>query len=151
MSIKFKHTQIAMPQSPNYGKWYAKMVPTGTITSKQLAEEVSHASTVTQSDMLAVLWSIAEVIRRHLLNSEIVHVDGLGSLRVGFRARAKDSPDDVVADDIHGLRIVMTPERTFQQTGVSHKQGRTGHYTGELIRGVELANINAPTETKSYR
>ena len=61
MSIKFKPTQIAMPQSPNYGKWYAKMVPTGTITSKQLAEEVSHASTVTQSDMLAVLWSIAEV------------------------------------------------------------------------------------------
>ena len=127
------------------------MEPTNTITSKQLAEEVSHASTVTQSDMLAGLWSIAEVIRRHLLNSEIVHVDGLGSLRVGFRARAKDSPNDVVADDIHGLRIGLAPERTFQQPGGSHKQGRPGQYPEEPIRGVELANINAPTETKSYR
>ena len=61
MSVKFKPTQIAMPLSANYGRWYAKMVPTATVTSRQLAD----------------------AIRRHLLNSEIVHVDGLGSLRIG--------------------------------------------------------------------
>ena len=33
MSVKFKPTQIAMPLSANYGRWYAKMVPTGTVTS----------------------------------------------------------------------------------------------------------------------
>ena len=26
MSVKFKPTQIAMPLSANYGRWYAKMV-----------------------------------------------------------------------------------------------------------------------------
>ena len=30
MSVKFKPTQIAMPLSANYGRWYAKMVPTAT-------------------------------------------------------------------------------------------------------------------------
>ena len=33
MSVKFKPTQIAMPLSANYGRWYAKMVPTGAVTS----------------------------------------------------------------------------------------------------------------------
>ena len=151
MSVKFKPAQIAMPASPNYGRWYAKMVPTATVSSQQLAEEVAHSSTVTQADMLAVLWSLAEAIRRHLLNSEIVHVDGLGSLRIGFRAKAKDTPRDVSADDIHGLRVVMTPERKFQQTGLGHGGGRKGYYTGELIRGVELASVDTPLEKKSYR
>ena len=45
MSVKFKPTQIAMPLSANYGRWYAKMVPTATVTSRQLAEEVAHSST----------------------------------------------------------------------------------------------------------
>ncbi len=147
MSIKFRATRIGILSSPNLGKWYAKMVPIGTITSEQLAEEVSHMSTVTRSDMLAVLWSLAEVIRRHLLNSEIVHVDGLGSFRVGFRSRA----EDVSADDIYGLRVVMTPERKFQQTGVTERNGRTGYFTGELIRGVELSSVNAPTIKQTYR
>ena len=151
MSVKFKPTQIAMSLSANYGRWYAKMVPTATVTSRQLAEEVAHSSTVTQADMLAVLWSLSDAIRRHLLNSEIVHVDGLGSLRIGFRARAQDRPEDVSADDIHGLRIVMTPERTFQHTGTGPGGGRKGHYTGELIRGVELASIDTPLEKKSFR
>lgn len=151
MSIKYKPTQIAMPLSPNYGKWYAKMVPTATITSRELAREVAHSSTVTEADMLAVLWSLSEAIRRHLLNSEIVHVDGLGSLRVGFRSRAKPTPDDVSADDIYGLRIVMTPERKFTQTGQGRTGGRTGHYTGELIRGLELASISRPLDKKKFR
>ena len=38
MSVKFKPTQIAMPLSANYGRWYAKMVPTATVTSRQLAD-----------------------------------------------------------------------------------------------------------------
>ena len=33
MSVKFKPIQIAMPLSANYGRWYAKMVPTATVTS----------------------------------------------------------------------------------------------------------------------
>ena len=37
MSVKFKPTQIAMPLSANYGRWYAKMVPTATVTSRQLS------------------------------------------------------------------------------------------------------------------
>lgn len=151
MSIKFRATRLSMPLSHNYGKWYAKMVPIGNITSEQLAEEVSHLSTVTRSDMLAVLWSLAAVIRRHLLNSEIVHVDGLGSFRIGFRSRAKDRPEDVTADDIYGLRVVMTPDRKFQQTGVTERNGRTGYFTGELIRGAELSSVNAPTIKQAYR
>ena len=151
MSIKFRATRLGMPLSHNYGKWYAKMVPIGNITSEQLAEEVSHLSTVTRSDMLAVLWSLAAVIRRHLLNSEIVHVDGLGSFRIGFRSRAKDRAEDVTADDIYGLRVVMTPDRKFQQTGVTERNGRTGYFTGELIRGAELSSVNAPTIKQTYR
>ena len=33
MSVKFKPTQIAMPLSANYGRWYAKMVPAGANTA----------------------------------------------------------------------------------------------------------------------
>ena len=33
MIVKFKPTQIAMSLSANYARWYAKMVPTATVTS----------------------------------------------------------------------------------------------------------------------
>ena len=74
MSVKFKPTQIAMPLSANYGRWYAKMMPTGTVTSHQLADEIAHSTTATYADTLAVLNELSVVLRMHLLNSDRVEI-----------------------------------------------------------------------------
>ena len=94
MSVKFKPTQIAMPLSANYGRWYAKMVPSATVTSHQLAEEVAHSSTVTQADMLAVFNELSVVLRKHLLNSDRVEIDGIGAFKVGLCTAAANTAAD---------------------------------------------------------
>jgi hypothetical protein len=38
MSVKFKPTQIAMPLSANYGRWYAKAVTLNNVTTKELTD-----------------------------------------------------------------------------------------------------------------
>ena len=79
MSVKFKPTQIAMPLSANYGRWYAKMVPTATVT---------------QADMLAVLNELSVVLRKHLLNSDRVEIDGIGAFKVGLCTAAANTAAD---------------------------------------------------------
>ncbi len=47
MSIRFKKQQIKMKNSKSFGKWYGRAVSMGHITMKNLAEEISHSTTVT--------------------------------------------------------------------------------------------------------
>ena len=134
------------------GKWYAKMVPIGTITSEQLAEEVSHMSTVTRSDMLAVLWSLAEVIRRHLLNSDRVEIDGIGAFKVGISTVAAATSADFGAQNVKGYRINYQPFKRFVPNGqVTDKNRRAGSFVKYLLEGVTVqeAPKNLVTDTKT--
>ena len=47
MSIRYKVVQCHLKDSVINGKWYGKAVSLGTVTTRQLAEEISHSTTVT--------------------------------------------------------------------------------------------------------
>ena len=44
MSIRYKVVQSHLKDSVSYGKWYGKAVSLGTVTTRQLAEEISHSN-----------------------------------------------------------------------------------------------------------
>lgn len=136
MSIRYRKIQNKIDSSVGYNKWYGRAVVLGTVSTKDLAEELSHSTTLTRADIMAVLAELSEAMRRHLLGSQQVSLDGLGSFRVGLVCKSADTESEFTANNIKGYRIVYRPESQFTATGVNSKGHRTGFYTKTLLQGV---------------
>ena len=87
MSVRFKKVQNKMSGSENFGKWYGRAIMLDTISTKELADEISHASTVTYADVMAVLAEMQHAIKNHLQNSHKVALEGLGVLGVAMQTK----------------------------------------------------------------
>lgn len=141
MSIKFIPCQIKIPESKAYGKWFAKMVSIGRITTEQLAEELSHNSSVTHADILAVLYSLAPAIRQHLLQSETVHLEGLGTLRVSLRSHMVDDEMSVNEKLIYNYKIIFNSDITLNHVRFGEESKHKGFYTKNLIDGIRVSHL----------
>lgn len=137
MPVLYRKVQNKMSGSENYGKWYLQAVPHTDITTKDLANEISHATTVTYADILAVLIELSVAIRNHLLNSDTIHLEGLGTFRTGIRSKIAATRKEATANNIKATRILFRPESTFVPNGeVSEKGHRKGVYVKDLLQGI---------------
>ena len=88
MSVRYRKVQEKREGNKNYGKWYGRAVHLNNVSTKELAEEIAHSTTATYADTLAVLNELSVALRRHLLNSDRVEIEGLGAFKVGIRTVA---------------------------------------------------------------
>ena len=133
MSVFYRLHQDQSVGTKRSGKWYARMVPTGVINTRQLAEIIQRNCTVTKSDVMAVLEELVETMRDQMQDSKRIKLDGFGSFKIGIQCRgARSAKAFTVSDNIEGLRVVFTPERTTDQTGNRTKQFLQGAHCEEL-------------------
>ena len=85
MSIRYKVVQCHLKDSSLDGKRFGKAVSLGTVTTRQLAEEFSHSTAVTRSDIVAVLIELFNVLMAYLLNPMAVRLGEAGSFSTGFK------------------------------------------------------------------
>ena len=115
------------------GKWYARMVPTSCINTRQLAEIIQRNCTVKKSDVMAVLEELVETMRDQLQDSKRVKLDGFGSFKIGINCKgARSAKAFTVNDNIEDLHVVFTPERTTDNAGNRVKQFLQGARCEEL-------------------
>lgn len=144
MSVRYRKTQNKIEGSKTFEQWYGRAVVLDTVTTKQLAEEISHSTTITQADIMAVFTELATVLPKHLLNSQKVTLDGIGSFRVGIKCKPAEKKEDFGANNITGFRIVYQPETYFTPTGVNAKGNRTGFRTKTLLQGATAQEMPEP-------
>ena len=133
MSVFYRLHQDQSVGTKRSGKWYARMVPTGVINTRQLAEIIQRNCTVKKSDVMAVLEELVETMRDQMQDSKRIKLDGFGSFKIGIQCRgARSAKAFTVSDNIEGLRVVFTPERTTDQTGNRTKQFLQGAKCEEL-------------------
>lgn len=138
MSIRFKTFQCKLKDSKANGKWFGRAMSMGTVNTRTLAEEISHSTTVTRSDVAAVLIELFNAMSRHLLNSQTVVLDEIGSFRVAFKSTPADTEKDFTANNIKNYHIVYRPVTTFVPNGkIGNKGHRQGCYVKTLLNGVE--------------
>lgn len=142
MSIRYRKVQNKNKKSAAYGKWYGKAVILDTIKTKDLAQEISHSTTVTYADVLAVLAETTEAMKRHLQNSHKVVLDGLGSFKVGVKSIGADTREHFDGKQIVGYRIVYTPERFFSASGTNEEGKPTGVYVKNLLEGITVKELS---------
>lgn len=96
-------------------KYYPQAVTSGKpITTKLVAERLAKISTVSYADVLAVLAELAGVMADYMALGKTVKLDGLGTFYYTISASGNgvDTPEEVNADLITGVRVRFIPEAT---------------------------------------
>ena len=152
MSVRYRKVQEKREGNKNYGKWYGRAIVLNNVTTKELAEEIAHSTTATYADTLAVLNELSVALRRHLLNSDRVEIEGIGAFKVGIRTAPANTSADFGAQNVKSYRINYQPFKRFVPNGqVTEQNRRAGNFVMNLLEGVTVqeAPKNFVTDTKT--
>ena len=152
MSVRYRKVQEKREGNKNYGKWYGRAVVLNNVTTKELAEEIAHSTTATYADTLAVLNELSVALRRHLLNSDRVEIEGIGAFKVGISTAPANTSADFGAQNVKSYRINYQPFKRFVPNGqVTDNNRRAGNFVMNLLEGVTVqeAPKNFVTDTKT--
>ena len=147
MAVNFKIYQSNRKGGTN-GKFYARAAHRETINTKDLAEVMQNNSTVKRSDIVAVLTELSEVLRQELQRSNKVHIDGIGTFKVGIHSKgAKTAKEFNATDNIVGSRILFMPETTIDANGNRVKALLAGLKVKEAASYESLKSKESETQT----
>jgi len=107
MSILYEIKERKNPQKPSAAaKFYPNVVRINTITTRQLAKEISQSSSMSYADVLGVFAAASEVIANHLLNSNAIRLNDLGIISTSLRGSGAESAESFNAKEhIDGVKI----------------------------------------------
>lgn len=93
---------------------YARPVLSGRAENKDIIKELSDSTTLTATDIEAVLTGLRERLVYHLRNGELVTLNGIGSFRVRIKSQqAADSDGHVKMEDLHVSGVQFKPSQEF--------------------------------------
>lgn len=102
------------------GKWYPKSVLVGSaITTEQVAKRVAAESTVSPTDVRAVLTALGGVMGDYMAQGRSVKLDGIGSFyfTAATNNNGVDTEKEVTAALINGVRVRFISETRFRGGG----------------------------------
>lgn len=137
MSVLIRLKEEKREKSMNKGKFYGLRISRGVKDTSDLCVEVEKMCTCTKSDVKAVIDSLLSVIKKELLNSNIVKIDGLGSFKLGIKTIPADEATKFsAATNIVDYRVNFMPARHQVKTGVNAKKHATHKTIINMCEGV---------------
>ena len=85
------------------------------ITTKELAEYINFACSVTESDIAAVLQALGKCVCDELLDGNRVEIDNIGTFSLSLTCGRKKLEDRVTKNDIRVKNILFTPCTEMKQ------------------------------------
>ena len=133
MAVKYKLYQNQREGSRTQGKWYARASydDSDKVTTNELCRQISHATTLTPTDVKACVASFLYYINENLRNGKKVKLDTFGQFKVGMKTSPADSAKDFKASsNVKGLRVIFTPASSEDSTATNRVKG--------LLEGVKV-------------
>lgn len=127
------------------GVYYPQAVTVGKpVETKEVAEKLALISTVSKSDVAAVLGDLAGVLAELMKQGKSVRLAGLGTFRLTLDTRGvKEEKDFDFQKQVKAVRVQFTPEREGAVT-----RGATA--TRSLVpQGIEWIPLNAAASSSS--
>lgn len=91
-------------------KFYAQAKSRGELTFRKLSKEIAEGSTtVSDTDVMAVLNDLIKVLRRHLENGEIVRFGDFGSFQISFSSDGSETIEKFHSSMIKNPRVAFRP------------------------------------------
>ncbi len=91
-------------------KFYATSKSSGELTFRKLSKEIAEGSTtVSDTDVLAVLNDLIKVLNRHLSEGRIVRFGSFGSFQISLSSEGAESPEKFNSSLIKNTKVVFRP------------------------------------------
>ena len=105
------------------GKWIPVSKTVSTYDAKRLAKDIEKESTVSYTDVMAVLSAIPNVMTRYLAEGHSVKLDGIGSFFLTFECKKTgvDTPEEVSMDQVTNIKVQFRPA---MKGGVGSQKGK---------------------------
>lgn len=116
----YKETQDHTPDKNGNKLWRPVVVRTGkVIDARELSKLISTATTLTASEILAVLLALPEFMNIYLGEGHTIRLDGLGTFNVYGNSRGNGvvNKEDVSPSQFNTLTCHFNPEYTITATG----------------------------------
>ena len=93
------------------GKWIPRPKTVSCYDAKRLAKDIEKESTVSQTDVMAVLNAIPKVMTRYLAEGHSVKLDGIGSFFLNFECKKTgvDTAEEVSMDQVTNIKVQFRP------------------------------------------
>ena len=85
------------------------VVSSRVVTTREMADDINHASSVTQSDVAAVLQAVGQRIAEALLDGNRIEIDHVGTFSLTLTCGNKRKEDYITSKDISVSRISFSP------------------------------------------
>lgn len=123
------------------GVYYPRAVVQGKpVETETIAKDLAKISTVSNSDVQAVLGDIAGVMHTRMAQGKSVHIKGLGYFRYVLDTMGVDSLEDFDFEkQVKAVRVEFIPERTRLANGT---------YTRALVDSDQLEWIELSPDTE---
>ena len=109
--MKYIIKKETKPTLSTFGKYKAVASHWQTIETSQLLKEVCENNPVSEGTVTAVIWKLAQVIKRHLREGDKVRLDEFGLLKLEIESDKVDSPKQFKPKKhIRGVRLHFIPE-----------------------------------------
>ena len=104
-------------------KWIPVAKSVSCYDAKRLAKDIEKESTVSQTDVMAVLNAIPNVMSRYLAEGHSVKLDGIGSFFLTFECKKTgvDTPEEVSMDQVTNIKVQFRPT---MKAGVGSQKGK---------------------------
>ena len=105
------------------GKWIPRPKTVSCYDAKRLAKDIEKESTVSETDVIAVLNAIPKVMTRYLAEGHSVKLDGIGSFHLIFECKKTgvDKPEEVSIDQVTNIKVQFRPA---MKAGVGSQKGK---------------------------
>lgn len=113
--LYYKKSQSRLENKAGKRLWYTTIVAgRRVIDTKEIARELSKRSGHSEGEIIGLLHDLGQLIRNHVSEGDRVVLNGLGSFKIGVRARGAgvEDPEKVSAKQFNHLSIIFTPEST---------------------------------------
>lgn len=111
MSIKYTVIERGEPGLAGGGtkKWYAVIKNDGEVTIDDLVGEIEKFSSLSESDIRAVIIALENVIQKKLTDGKIIRLDKLGSFYPSLSSSGADSEEKFNVSLIKGAKVNYRP------------------------------------------
>ncbi len=111
MPVTYVLVERANPQDREAPKkFYAASKSSGELTFKKLSKEIAEGSTtVSDTDVLAVLNDLIKILNRHLAEGRIVRLGDFGNFQLSLSSEGAESAEKFNSSLIKKARVVFRP------------------------------------------
>ena len=116
MPVKFKVVELSNPQDRQAPKkFYPRAVSKGEISLRELARDIDDISTLSSTDVYAVLESLLVILPKHISQGNIVRLGDFGSFSLTITGVGADRAEKVTENSITGNKIVFRPGKELKK------------------------------------